>query len=248
MLQFDFGPSLSSFPTPVMEFILRALPWTLGLLLTTTLMSWTLGNLIGLVAGYFHDSKAANAMEVVGVIIYPIPYYIVALVLILLFGYVWMLFPLTTTIRPGPLTYEKVRQILYNSFLPAVSLIVVGLGFNILSMKALAFSHKEEGYVTFAKLKGTPARTTMLSYVGRNSLLPQITGLTLSLGAIFGGALLIEILFSYPGMGLLMRTAASSGDYNMLYGTIVMTIVAVATATLVLDLIYPLFDPRIRYR
>lgn len=248
VLQFDFGPSLSSFPTPVMEFILRALPWTLGLLLTTTLISWTLGNLIGLVAGYFHDSKAANAMEVVGVIIYPIPYYIVALVLILLFGYVWMLFPLTTTIRPGPLTFEKMRLILYNSFLPAVSLIVVGLGFNILSMKALAFSHKEEGYVIFARLKGTPARTTMLSYVGRNSLLPQITGLTLSLGAIFGGALLIEILFSYPGMGLLMRTAASSGDYNMLYGTIVMTIVAVATATLVLDLIYPLFDPRIRYR
>ena len=76
VLQFDFGPSLSSFPTPVMEFILRALPWTLGLLLTTTLISWTLGNLIGLVAGYFHDSKAANAMEVVGVIIYPIPYYV----------------------------------------------------------------------------------------------------------------------------------------------------------------------------
>ncbi len=88
----------------------------------------------------------------------------------------------------------------------------------------------------------------MTRYVGRNSLLPQITGLTLSLGAIFSGALLIEILFSYPGMGLLMRSAASSGDYNMLYGTITMTIVAVATATLVLDLIYPLLDPRIRLR
>lgn len=248
VLQFDFGPSLSSFPTPVMEFILRALPWTLGLLVTTTLIAWTLGNLIGLVAGYFHHNKAATALEVVGVIIYPIPYYIVALVLILLLGYVWRLFPLTTTIRPGPLTIGKMRLILYNSFLPAMSLIVVGLGFNILSMKALAFSHKEEGYVTFAILKGTPARTVMLNYVGRNSLLPQITGLTLSLGAIFGGALLIEILFSYPGMGLLMRTAASSGDYNMLYGTITMTIIAVATATLVLDLIYPLFDPRIRYR
>lgn len=248
ILRFDFGPSLASFPTPVMEFILRALPWTLGLLVTTTLIAWTIGNLIGLLAGYYHNSRAATALEVVGVVIYPIPYYIVAIVLILLLGYVWSLFPLTTTIRPGPLTFAKMRLIVHNSFLPAMSLIIVGLGFNILSMKALSFAHKEEGYVTFARLKGTPSNKIMTSYVGRNSLLPQITGLTLSLGAIFGGALLIEILFSYPGMGLLMRTAASSGDYNMLYGTIIMTIVAVATATLVLDLIYPLFDPRIRYR
>ncbi len=129
-----------------------------------------------------------------------------------------------------------------------MSLIIVGLGCNILSMKALSFANKEEGYVTFARLKGTPSRTIMTSYVGRNSILPQITGLTLSLGAIFSGALLIEILFSYPGMGLLMRTAASSGDYNMLYGTIIVTIFAVATAALVMDLLYPLFDPRIRYR
>lgn len=248
VLRFDFGPSLASFPTPVMEFILRALPWTLGLLMTTTLIAWSLGNFIGLLAGYYHNSRAATALEVVGVVIYPIPYYIIAIVLILLLGYVWSIFPLTTTIRPGPLTFAKIRLILYNSFLPAMSLIIVGLGFNILSMKALSFSHKEEGYVTFARLKGTPSNKIMTSYVGRNSLLPQITGLTLSLGAIFGGALLIEILFSYPGMGLLMRTAAGSGDYNMLYGTIVMTIIAVATATFVLDLIYPLFDPRIRYR
>lgn len=248
ILHFDFGPSLASFPTPVMDFILRALPWTLGLLLTTTLIAWVIGNLIGLLAGYHHNSRAATALEVVGVIIYPIPYYIVAIVLILLFGYVWSIFPLTTTIRPGPLTFTKMRLILYNSFLPAMSLIVVSLGFNILSMKALSFAHREESYVTFARLKGTPSNTIMTRYVGRNSLLPQITGLTLSLGAIFSGALLIEILFSYPGMGLLMRSAASSGDYNMLYGTITMTIVAVATATLVLDLIYPLLDPRIRLR
>lgn len=248
ILHFDFGPSLASFPTPVVAFILRALPWTLGLLVTTTLIAWSIGNLIGLLAGYYHNSRVATALEVIGVVLYPIPYYIVAIVLITLFGYVWSIFPLTTTIRPGPLTFAKVRLILHNSFLPAMSLIMVGLGFNILGMKALAFSHKEEGYVTFARLKGTPSNKIMTSYVGRNSLLPQITGLTLSLGAIFGGALLIEILFSYPGMGLLMRTAASSGDYNMLYGTIIVTIFAVSTATLVLDLIYPLFDPRIRYR
>jgi peptide/nickel transport system permease protein len=79
-------------------------------------------------------------------------------------------------------------------------------------------------------------------------MLPQVTALALSLGTIFNGALLTEILFSYPGVGLLMRTAASSGDYNLLYGSITMSIIAVATAGLIIDLIYPLFDPRIRYR
>jgi peptide/nickel transport system permease protein len=88
----------------------------------------------------------------------------------------------------------------------------------------------------------------MLHYVFRNSILPQITALTLALGGIFNGALLTEILFSYPGMGLLMRSAAGRGDFNMLYGTITMSVFAVATAALIIDLLYPIFDPRIRYR
>ena len=248
VLHFDFGPSFSSFPAPVIEFIMRALPWTLGLLATTTLISWTLGNLIGLVAGYFHDSKAATVLEVFGVLLYPIPYYIVALVLIMLFAYILPIFPLTTTIRPGSLTVAKIGAILRNSILPALTIIIGTLGWNIISMKALSFANKEEGYVTFARLKGTPSRKIMTGYVARNSILPQITALSLSLGAIFNGALLTEILFSYPGMCLLMRTAAGAGDYNMMYGTITISIFAVATAALVIDLLYPLFDPRIRYR
>lgn len=247
-LRFDFGPSLSSFPRPVSEFIFVALPWTLGLLGTSILLSWLIGNMIGLLAGYFHNSRWATALEVFGVVLYPIPYYILALVLILLFAYIWPVFPLTTTIRPGPLTLEKVGTIVYNSFLPAMTLVLAGFGWNILGMKALSFANKEEGYVTFARLKGTPSRTVMVSYVFRNSILPQITALALSIGGIFNGALLTEILFSYPGLGLLMRTAVGSGDFNLLYGTITMSIVAVATAALVIDLLYPLVDPRIRYR
>jgi peptide/nickel transport system permease protein len=224
------------------------LPWTLGLLLTTTLISWTIGNLVGLLAGFFHNNRIATGLEVFGILIYPIPYYITALILILLLAYINPIFPLTTTIRPGPLTLEKMGLILYNSILPAMTLILAGFGFNILSMKALAFANKEEGYVTFARLKGTHPRTIMLHYVFRNSILPQITALTLALGGIFNGALLTEILFSYPGMGLLMRSAAGRGDFNMLYGTITMSVFAVATAALIIDLLYPIFDPRIRYR
>ncbi|OUC05592.1 ABC transporter permease, partial [Litorilinea aerophila] len=245
-LTFDFGPSFASFPRPVSEFIWVALPWTLGLLTTTTFIAWSLGNFIGLLAGFFHNNRLATALEVVGVLIYPIPYYILALVFILVLAYIFPVFPLSTTIRPGPLTWSKIQMIATNSALPALTLITAGFGWNILSMKSLAYATKEEPYVTFARLKGVPPRKIMISYVFRNALLPQVTALALSIGMIFNGALLTEILFSYPGLGLLMRTAVGSGDYNMLYGTITMSIMAVATAALVIDLLYPLFDPRIR--
>jgi peptide/nickel transport system permease protein len=246
LLHFDFGPSFTSYPEPVSNIILAALPWTAGLLLTTTIIAWLLGNLVGLVAGYFNKNPAATALEIFGIILYPIPYYILALMVILMLAYFNPIFPLTPTWLPGDLTFQQIGLILYNSFLPALTLILAGFGWNILSMKSLAVATKEEPYVVFARLKGTPNWTRMTRYVFRNALLPQITALVLSLGTIFNGALLTEMLFSYPGVGLLMRTAAGAGDYNLLYGAITMAIIAVASAALVLDLLYPLFDPRIR--
>lgn len=246
VLHFDFGPSFTSYPEPVSKIIFNALPWTAGLLLTTTILSWLLGNLVGLVAGYFNKNVAATVLEVFGVIIYPIPYYILALVVILVLAFIFPIFPLTPTWVLGQLSLKQAGMILYNSFLPALTLVLAGFGWNILSMKSLAVSTKEEAFVTFARLKGTPDWTRMTRYVFRNALLPQISALVLSLGTIFNGALLTEVLFSYPGVGLLMRTAAGAGDYNLLYGAITVAIIAVASAALVLDLLYPLFDPRIR--
>lgn len=244
----DFGPSFTYYPTPVSSMILTALPWTLGLLLVSTIIAWILGNLVGVVAGYFHTRRAATVLEVVGILLYPIPYYILAVSVILLLAYVVPIFPLSPTFPVGPLTPAMFGSILYNSALPALTLVLAGFGWNILSMKALAVATTEESYVTFARLKGTSNWTRIVHYVFRNAMLPQVTALALSLGTVFNGALLTEILFSYPGVGLLMRTAASSGDYDVLYGAITLSIVAVATAGLVIDLTYPLLDPRIRHR
>ena len=244
----DFGPSLNAYPRPVNEFIMIALPYTMGLLLTSTIIAWIFGNLVGLLAGFYNNSKGATVMEVIGVMLYPIPYYILALLLIILFAYIWQIFPLTTTFRPGPMSVAKFQAILRNSFLPALTIVLANFGWNILGMKALAFSTKEEPYVTFARLKRVPSNLIMGRYVLRNAILPQVTALALYIGIAFNGALITEILFSYPGLGSLMRTAVATGDYNMLYGTIAISIFAVATATLLIDLTYPLFDPRIRYR
>lgn len=248
VLGFDFGPSFTYFPQPVSAMLAAALPWTLGLLLTATIIAWLLGNAVGLVAGFYHDRRAGSVLEFVGILLYPIPYYILAITVLMIFAYIFPFFPLAATFPVGELTLQKVWTIIHNSFLPALALVLAGFGWNILSMKALSVATLEEPYVRFARLKGTSDLTRMVRYVFRNALLPQVTALALSLGVIFNGALLTEIIFSYPGIGLVMRQAANSGDYNVLYGAITISIIAVATAALVIDLTYPLLDPRIRHR
>jgi peptide/nickel transport system permease protein len=248
VIDFDFGPSFTYFPQPVSVMLQNALPWTLGLLLTATIIAWLLGNMVGLVAGYFHKERAASILEFMGIMLYPIPYYILAITVLLLLAYIFPIFPLSPTFPVGQLTFEKVGLILYNSLLPGITLVLAGFGWNILSMKALAVATAEEPYVTYARLKGASNWTRMTRYVFRNALLPQVTALALSLGMVFNGALLTEMIFSYPGIGLVMRMAASGGDYNVLYGAIIVSVLAVATAGLVIDLIYPLLDPRIRHK
>ncbi|MGR9276201.1 ABC transporter permease [Rhizobium leguminosarum] len=248
VLRFDFGPSFAYYPQPVSAMLMSALPWTLGLLLVSTVIAWIMGNMVGLVAGYFHKHLAASLLEFVGILLYPIPYYILAVTALLLLAYIFPIFPLSTTFPAGQLTLEKFGMIIYNSLLPGITLVLAGFGWNILSMKALTVATTEEPYVTYARLKGTSNWTRMINYVFRNALLPQVTALALSLGLVFNGALLTEMIFSYPGIGLIMRTAATGGDYNVLYGAITVSIIAVATAGLVIDLIYPLLDPRIRQK
>lgn len=248
VIDFDFGPSFSFFPQPVSEMIAVSLPYTMGLLITSTVIAWVLGNAVGIVAGYFDKSKTGAILELVGILLYPIPYYILAIVLLILFAYVLPIFPLSATFPAGDMTFAKLSKIFYNSLLPAITIVFANFGYNILSMKALSIATKEEPYVTYARLKGASNWTRMNRYVFRNALLPQVTALALQLGVAFNGALLTEIIFSYPGLGLLMRQAASNGDFNVLYAVITISIIAVATAGLIVDLCYPLLDPRIRHK
>jgi peptide/nickel transport system permease protein len=236
-LTFDFGPSLSNYPTPVGTLIARALPWSLGLMLTALLISWTLGNLIGLLAGYHNKKAVSKAIETTAMILYPIPYYILALLLVILFAYIWPIFPFVFQVSGEPGTIPWMISVAYNSFLPLMAIVTVSLGWWIISMKAMAIDTKEEDYVQYARYRGVDDRKVMVGYVARNAVLPQVTVLALSIGGVFGGSLITEIY-----------RAILSSDYNLILGTVSLSIVAVATATLVLDLVYPFIDPRIRYK
>jgi peptide/nickel transport system permease protein len=244
----DFGPSLAMYPTPVSTLIGNAVPWTLGLLLTSTLLAWVIGNLIGLLAGYRSTKISSRILEAVSMFVYPIPYYILALVLLILFTYVFPIFPISNSIVGDGLTWEHIQSILYNSLLPALSIVIVGIGWWVLSMKALASDIAEEDYVQFARLKGLGDARIMTRYVLPNAILPQVTVLALQLGSVFSGALITEVLFSYPGLGTLTFNAIIQSDYNLIMGTISLSVVAVAFAAYVIDLLYPFLDPRIRLR
>jgi len=251
LLRGDFGPSLFQFPTPVMELIMNSLPWTAGLLITTTLISWIIGNILGALAGYFKNKGWAKTLDNIAMVVRPMPYYIFALLLLIVFAYLIPIFPSAGGYSVGRqigFNWAFISDLLMHSFLPAMSLMVLGIAANFMTMKLIVSNIVAEDYVMYAKAGGLKERKIAFKYVFRNGLLPQITGLALSLGQIFGGALITEIVFSYPGIGTLLYGAINSGDYNLIMGIVSLSVIGIAGATLIIDLIYPLFDPRIRYR
>lgn len=247
LLSFDFGLSIANYPMPVATMLSQALPYTACLLITTTILSWIIGNAIGLLAGFKKEKWYSKTLETISMCIYPTPYFMVALVIMILMAYVKRWFPLVPSFGTFELTCEWIKNAIHNSFMPALSLMLVNTGWWIISMKSLSSNVAEEDYVNYGRLKGLTEATIGYRYVFRNSILTQVTALALHIGGAFSGSLMCEIIFSYPGVGQMVNTAINNADYNLLTGVIFISIFAVATATLLVDLIYPLIDPRIRY-
>lgn len=247
----DFGPSLSIFPTPVISIIANSLPWTAGLLVVVAILSWIIRNILGGIAGYYADRRWSKVMSIVAMSIYPIPYYIMALVLLILFAYIFPIFPMVGGYSIGltpSFSLEFIFNVIKHAFLPALSLILIGIGWWFLSMRSLTSTIVAEDFVTYAEVMGIPSRKILFQYVMRNGLLPQITNLALQIGGIFSGSLITETVFSYPGLGQLLYMAINNGDFNLIMGIAVLSIIGIATSALLIDLLYPLFDPRVRYR
>jgi peptide/nickel transport system permease protein len=249
ILRLDFGPSLSAFPTPVSTLIGRALPWTIGLLLTCTLIAWILGNVLGGLAGYYRKSRILKALGVLAMGFHPIPYYIIAFTLLIIFGYLWPVLPISGGAAQNvaqAFTPAYAQSVLQHAILPALSILLVNVGGWFLGMRALVSNIVTEDYVIYAELGGVPRRRILPFYVMRNALMPQITGLAMSLGAIFNGAIIVEQVFSYPGLGRLLIGAVYSADYSLVLGVTAISILAVAASVFLIDILYPIFDPRVQ--
>jgi peptide/nickel transport system permease protein len=251
MVRLDLGYSLAKFPTRVSDLLATAVPWTIALLATSTLIAFVLGTLLGALLAWPRAPRILHLLLPPLFTFSSVPYYILGLVLIYVFAFRLKWFPLSGSsqlLTMPSLTAGYILEVMYYSVLPALSIVLASVGFWSLSMRGMMITVEGEDYVTLAEAKGLPNRRIFLWYAMRNALLPQTTALALSLGTILSGALLVEIIFGYPGIGSVLFAAITGFDYFVIYGIVFFIVVTIALTTLVLDLVYPLLDPRIRYQ
>jgi peptide/nickel transport system permease protein len=247
----DFGASFLKFPSPAMDLVLGALPWTATLLAVSVLISWAIGLVVGAIVGWKRDRVWAQILVSVGIAVHQVHYYYLGLFLLLVFAYGLAWFPTRGAfaggLAPG-LNVPFVLSVIQHAALPSLSIVIAGsLGWMI-STRALVVGELGADYIVYAQAKGLRTRTILFGYGLRNVLLPQVTGLAISLGFVVNGAILLEQLFLYPGVGLLFITAIKAVDVNTAQAIVTLAIVAVSTANLIVDLLLPLIDPRVQAR
>jgi peptide/nickel transport system permease protein len=250
-LRLDFGYSSSNYPTPVNDLIAAALPWTLALLATATVLAFALGCLLGGLLAWPGSPRFLRALGPPILALQALPYYLFGLLLLWVFVFQLKWFPLMGGYTAGTfpeLGLDSAVDLAYHATLPALSIIAVTVGGWSLLTRGLVVTSLGEDYMLFAEAKGLQSHTLFFRYAMRNALLPQVTLLGLSLSQIVSGAILVEQVFAYPGIGRLLTLSIRHSDYNLLGGVVFIIIVGVSLATLILDLAYPLLDPRIRTR
>ncbi|WDR06851.1 ABC transporter permease [Devosia rhodophyticola] len=249
LFRLDLGVSFANFPEKVSTMIGNALPWSVGLLATATLIAFLTGSLLGARLAWPGAGRGIKTLVPMMMVLTSIPFYLLAIILIYFFAVVLRWFPPAggvDTTRIMRFDWETTRDILNHALLPALSIILGNIGFWALGMRSQMINVLGEDYITFAEAKGLPPRRIFVWYGMRNALLAQITALALSLGHVVSGAILVEVIFNYPGLGSLLYVAIRGQDYFVIQGVVLMLIVSLAVLLFIVDLIYPLLDPRIR--
>lgn len=252
LLRGDLGYSIMRYPRTVGDLIAQALPWTIGLLSVTTLLTFGIGTGIGALAAWPRSPQWVKGLVTPLVVLAAIPPYLLGLLLIYFIAFRAKLLPMggayTLGRFTGPeLSFPFLLDVARHAILPALSLILSTVGFWALGMRGMGVTVQGEDYVTFAEHKGLSLRRIFYAYYVRNAILPQVTALALAFGSIVSSGILVEYLYGFPGLGSLLNAAILANDFFVIYGIGLITILAVAISMMVVDLLYPLLDPRIRY-
>jgi peptide/nickel transport system permease protein len=247
----EFGYSLSQYPAKALPLITAALPWTIGLLLISTVLAFSLGTILGALMGWPKAPRALGYLVAPLLTLSSVPYYLLGLVLVYLFSISQRVFPLSGGYATGTvpsLSLSFVLDVAHHAILPALSIVLAAVGFWALGMRGMMVTIEGEDYMTMAEAKGLPEGWIFYRYALRNAILPQFTSLAIALGAVVSGSVLVEVVFGLPGIGTLLYKSITGSDYFVIYGIVFIIIFAIALATLIIDLVYPLLDPRISYR
>jgi peptide/nickel transport system permease protein len=244
----DLGLSFTFFPTPVSEIIQNSLPWTLLLVGITTIISFLLGTGLGVLAGWRRGSWTDGLLPVT-TFLSSVPYFWLGIIAIYLLTGPDSFFPSSGGFDSGLVpAWDQyfIPSAVQHSLLPALTILISSVSGWILSMRNMMVTVSSEDYITVAHAKGLTDRRVALSYAARNALLPNVSGFALSLGFIVGGTLLVEIVFSYPGVGFQLFQALGASDYPLMQGIFLIITISVLVANLLADIAYLLLDPRTR--
>jgi peptide/nickel transport system permease protein len=246
LFQGDLGTSVYMFPTPVSQVLMRAVPYDVFLLVPSILLSWYAGNKFGAFAA--RSKWLDNTASPIGYILTATPYMWLGILLAWFFGIILGIFPIAGAysfdMRPH-LSWVFIWDVLKHWFLPFASLFLVGFGGQAIGMRNMIIYELEADYSHYLEALGAPRRL-IRDYAFRNALLPQITGLALELGKIVAGALVTEVVFSYPGIGYLLLAAIQNQDYFLIQGCFLFIITGVLLANFIIDVTYVIIDPRTR--
>jgi len=248
ILHGNLGRSFTFFPTPVADIVKQALPWTIGLVGVATIIAFTLGTLVGRTIGWRRGTWADSALPI-SAFFSAVPYFWLALIAISVFSVRLGWFPSSGSYDRSMVpnwSFEFIGSVIYYGFLPAMTIVIASVSGWILGMRNMMVTVSSEDYVTVAQAKGLKDRRVKSRYASRNAILPQVSSFALSLGFVVGGTLIMEMVFSYQGIGYILFTAVSTHDYPLMQGCFLVITMAVLVANIVADFVYAALDPRTR--
>src|ERR1700760_1263546 len=252
IFHFNFGTDLANFPTPVSTILDQAIPWTLILVGPATVIAFVLGTLLGIMAGWRHGGWLDRLLPVL-MFFQAAPYFFVALILVYFLAVQHQVLPsgqgfdASTGVVPG-WTWGFISNAVQHAILPAFTIVLTSVAGWMLQMRNVMITTIGEDYVVAAQAKGLSQARIIYTYAARNAFLPQLQGFGLALGFVVSGALVMEIVFSYPGIGLNLVQAVQAKDFPLMQAIFLVITFAVLVANLVVDLIIVFFDPRARAR
>lgn len=247
----DLGVSVAYFPASVTDVIGQTLPWTIGLIGISTLISFIIGVGLGTLAGWKRGSWLDNFIPVT-TMFQSVPYFWLALILLFVLGGSLKWFPVNGGYNvyetsPG-WSWDFVGSVIYYGALPALTIVISSIGGWMLGMRNMMVSTLSDDYILTAEAKGLRPRRIMAAYAARNAVLPSVAGFAISLGFVVAGSIVTEAVFSYPGIGSALLNAVSSNDYSLMQGVFLVITLSVLGANLLVDLLYTVIDPRTRAR
>lgn len=245
--RFDLGYSIANYPVRVADLIADALPWTIGLLTVATLIAFVAGSLLGAIVGWDGSPRWVRGLLPFFFLFSAVPFFLLGLVLLHFFAFQHEWFPLFGAYTGGTIptwSFAFAWDVLKHAFLPALAIVLASMGAWALGMRGMMVTIRGEDYMLMARAKGLKSRRIFFRYGLRNAVLPQTTKLALELGHIVSGAVLVEVVFGYPGIGTLLLHSIQLFDYFVVQGIVFIVVVAIATAMLFVELLYPWLDPR----